>query len=108
MSLKSLKIVQNALHYWKKPPFLLKCKKKSSDFLKSLNPTKMYLKSLAIFEKPSHQLKKALNLSEMSSKKNEIFKKASNHFKNASNSLKKSLKCHAFFKKSLAFSKMPQ
>jgi hypothetical protein len=34
MSSKSLKIVQNASHYWKKPPLLFK---KASDFLKSLS-----------------------------------------------------------------------
>jgi hypothetical protein len=51
----------------------------------------MYLKSLAIFKKPSISLK-------MSSKRIEIFKKAPN-------SLKISLKCHKFFKKSIAFSK---
>jgi hypothetical protein len=51
MSLKSLKIVQNASHYWKKPPFPFKYFKKASDFLKSLT----------IHEKSSNELKKASN-----------------------------------------------
>jgi hypothetical protein len=62
----------------------------------------MYLKSLAIFEKPSHQLKKASISLKMSSKRIEISKKASIHIQEASNSLKISLKCNALFKKSLA------
>jgi hypothetical protein len=55
----------------------------------------MYLKSLAIFEKPSHQLKKASISLKMSSH-------SSIHIQEASNSLKISLKCNALFKKSLA------
>jgi hypothetical protein len=61
MSLKSLKIVQNASHYWKDPPFLFRCYKKTSNFFKKPHhfekasiPLKMCLKSLAIFEKPTH------------------------------------------------------
>jgi hypothetical protein len=46
MSLKSLKIVQNASHYWKKPSSFFKSFKKASSSLK------MYLKPLAIFEIP--------------------------------------------------------
>jgi hypothetical protein len=37
MSLKSLKIVQNTSHYWKKPLFLFKCIKKASQSLKILH-----------------------------------------------------------------------
>jgi hypothetical protein len=55
MSLRILKIVQNALHYGRKPSFCFNffekpqiTSKKASILLKT------YLKSPAIFEKPSH------------------------------------------------------
>jgi hypothetical protein len=62
MSLKSLKTVRNASHYWKKPPFLFKCFKKSIGSFEKAHITlkkasmslKIFLKSLAIFEKHSH------------------------------------------------------
>jgi hypothetical protein len=52
----------------------------------------LYLKSLAIFKKPSHSIKKNPISLEMSSKRIEIFKKLSD-------SLKIFLICHVFFKK---------
>jgi hypothetical protein len=61
MSLKSLKICQNASGNWKKPQFLFKWFKKAADFLKASNHfkkgsnlLKMFLKSLAILKKPHH------------------------------------------------------
>jgi hypothetical protein len=69
MSLKSLKIVQNAASHCLKPKasIFLKCFKKASDFLKSLTSLKkspillkMFLISLAIFEKPSQKKPQSL------------------------------------------------
>jgi hypothetical protein len=66
MSLKSLKIVQNASDYWrKKSPFLFECFKEASI------PLKIYLKSLPIFEKKTLTLiKNGLDFSENVFKKN--------------------------------------
>jgi hypothetical protein len=75
MASKSLKIVQNALQYWKKPLFRFKCFKK-----------------LRTFENAANHFKKASIYLQMSSKRIEIFKKASN-------TLQISLNGHAFKKK---------
>jgi hypothetical protein len=58
MSLKSLKVVQNASHYWKKPLLII-------------------LKSLEFFEKALHHFKKASIPMKMSSKSLVIFEESS-------------------------------